>query len=271
MKVARHIYTALILIAIVVTGQSALAGPVQPTDANYEWLFDEGTGTTVADTGANVAGKTANFKGTPAWSSLTPFAYVGNNSLTTSTGTTQGNVEVDSFNVNLGTQSTLSLWAYFDGSTGQSGGILFDEYDAPTRSFLYFNDDGTPNSDAVFWESTNLGGTGLNNMASGTWTHFAYVRNGTQLDVYQDGTLAMTGAVPAGDAFFASPSFGGRWNNVAQHLGSIDEVGIWTSALSSDNIAWLSQNSLTESIPEPATMTLLALGGIGILARRRRR
>ena len=53
--------------------------------------------------------------------------------------------------------------------------------------------------------------------------------------------------------------------------GEIDEYGYWTSALSGDNIEWLSQNSLATVIPEPSTLTLAALGLLALLGFTRRR
>ncbi|MBN1553362.1 MAG: PEP-CTERM sorting domain-containing protein, partial [Phycisphaerae bacterium] len=48
--------------------------------------------------------------------------------------------------------------------------------------------------------------------------------------------------------------------------GDLDEVAIWNSVLSADEIAWLYDNSLN-SIPEPATLSLLVLGGAGVILR----
>ncbi len=46
--------------------------------------------------------------------------------------------------------------------------------------------------------------------------------------------------------------------------GYVDEVAVWTSALTAENAEWLHNHSLQE-IPEPGTFVLLAMAGLGLL------
>jgi len=49
--------------------------------------------------------------------------------------------------------------------------------------------------------------------------------------------------------------------------GQIDDLALWSTALTSDHLGRLAAG---EPVPEPATLALMALGGLGLACRRRR-
>ncbi|MCP4375940.1 MAG: PEP-CTERM sorting domain-containing protein [bacterium] len=77
----------------------------------------------------------------------------------------------------------------------------------------------------------------------------------------------------SGTGFIETKAFSLSYNNGAQDAG--DEIALRITNATSSNVEWETttwlDNVTVEAVPEPATMSLLALGGLGVLARRRRR
>jgi hypothetical protein len=48
----------------------------------------------------------------------------------------------------------------------------------------------------------------------------------------------------------------------------MDEVAVWKSALTADNVEWLYANSMTQ-IPEPSGLVLICVGALALLIGRR--
>lgn len=113
------------------------------------------------------------------------------------------------------------------------------------------------------------------------WHHVVVVRNGDwcfDADVYLDGVDLdwQNTAVSTGDSHGTSGGTTARigsrhadyYGGWGQYDGSIDEVAIYSKALTSEEALGLYEAAVT---PEPATMSVLALGGIAVLLRRKRR
>ena len=99
----------------------------------------------------------------------------------------------------------------------------------------------------------------------GEWTHIAVTHNAnTQISqIYINGQIKAMGDV---DTYLGGPSFAmiGKWNVTFQSQdyfeGLMDELKVYNHVLSSSEV--------TAMIPEPATMLLLALGGLAVRMRR---
>ena len=119
------------------------------------------------------------------------------------------------------------------------------------------------------------------NIADGNWHHVAVVLDydgvgNAQLEevtMYVDGIAMLAYADNANQQLINTLTTnpvsvaGGTLNGQSRFLnGLIDEVGIWSRALSAQEVADLAAGTV---VPEPGSLALLGLGGLMILRRRR--
>ena len=110
------------------------------------------------------------------------------------------------------------------------------------RTLVYL--EGTP---LIHWRGQGLGTGGLSQPTGSGWEHIALVRNGTNVAVYENGVFKSNNTVSAVDSTPTTWYFGSRYSQNEQWKGEIDEYAFWDTALSADNVEWLSQNSLGSS------------------------
>ena len=282
-------HSKIVLAATVLaTASWAFGAPVMPAAPDYGWAFDEDAGTTAAAAFGNVDG---SVKG-GAWSGTTNFGYAGNGSLELSGGISDGQ-EVwlddvggsDKISINdagANNAFTISAWIFDRDDQNTNRASLFGNWFDATQNIMLWN---TTNADSITLLVRQQGDVG-NQVVRVTplaqWVHVVGVWDGNASDtgtatLYvndQFETISNAG-VTEGWAVEDGYRIGGdsRGNNVGKGRnrmfnGFIDEVAVWKSALTADEVEWLRQNSMSE-IPEPGTLTLLAGCGLALLRRRK--
>jgi len=126
--------------------------------------------------------------------------------------------------------------------------------------------DGYPQVFVAGWNYYGIASPYILN--SNTWYNLAAVCDGTFVSMYINGGYVGTDTHPGGppSAGFGTLGFGSNLDNGTDwYLGSIDEVRLYNRAITSTEVAQI------YSVPEPSSLSLLALGGVVVALRRRKK
>ncbi|MFF7758976.1 LamG-like jellyroll fold domain-containing protein [Streptomyces griseorubiginosus] len=234
-----------------VAAPASAATPVTLPTPSAHWTFDEGSGTTAADTSGNA--HTATLQGAAGWGT----GKVGAHSLNLTAG---GNATTSAPVVDTSAAFSVSAWVNLAQLGGYQTAVSIDGKVVSTFYLGLRDDTGTFAFARLASDATQ--GAAVAAAASapavGTWTHLVgvYDPSAGVTRLYVNGVLegetayaagwAGTGATAIGRALYG----GGQ---VDQFHGQIDDVQLFPTALTSDQVATLA------GVPVDSTTPLLSV------------
>jgi hypothetical protein len=143
---------------------------------------------------------------------------------------------------------------------------LVDRYGTSNGSNVRVDTNAGPGG--VFNQNIAVGGT---DVFDSTWHHVAFVLDKGSWAKYVDGVSVLSGTYAPGDGLYnTQPLYiSGQFGN-GDYVGLLDDIAIYNTPLNAELVAMLKNGAPAGNLPEPASLTLLGLGALGLLTRRRR-
>ncbi len=241
------------------------------------WKFDEGTGTVANDFSPNAnTGNLIIAGGLPSWQiNGGNTGAVGDHALlfgSANAPRVQVNTSPSLNTLNSTNQFTFATWA-FESSNTNYGHIFVTTTNFAQRNWLFQTDNSSGGDQSYVWSDTNsawqkpLGSTIPNNQ----WIHLALTYDGTTMRYYKNAALVNTIAVNSTFPSFLELDLGGWRAGNSQFGGKLDDMAVFNSV---EDIALIMNGThpafqAALPVPEPASLSLIAIGGLALLRRRR--
>ena len=263
----KYTLSLLALSALASTSHGALV-------AHYN--FDEGSGTTVADSSGNGRDLTLVCG---SWNATGQFG--GSVNLGGALARTGGvsSATVASLNTVTGNKVTISFWANLDSeNVGSNPFYISDSNSGQGNRILSSHlewSDGTTYWDAAYNISTSNRLSIDLGSVSDTRHHYLYTYDGDNgdMEIFKDNVSVASGSAgPGGNINWADIrnfELGALSFNNGLWSGEMDDFAIWNEVLDETARNNVFNNGVGFT-PEPSSALLLGLGGFGLMMRRRR-
>ena len=243
------------------------------------WSFDETThaGTTFADSSGNGYNGTIGGAGSDAWLDAEGKFTTGGGGLSTAGFEMNdgGSGQVPQFNASL-TQTDFTFATWFNTDQLSQQQALFGNWGGAGYSFLFqvYSSRlyiGVRNASNVDIVTDFISADG--DLSQDTWHHIAITwdRDTKTMLAYIDGTQVGSKVSTQTDIDIKAVDqdyWIGRARDGKVADANFDEMWVFDQALTVGEVSSLMTSNV---VPEPATMSLLALGGIAMLKRRKRK
>ncbi|MDD5623404.1 MAG: hypothetical protein PHI23_01695, partial [Candidatus Peribacteraceae bacterium] len=216
------------------------------TTLNAYWKFDEGTGTSAADsTSYNNLGTLENGA---AWTSSAPSLSYDNPGALSFDGTDDYVAVPDVTGLSFSsTPFSVVAWVYPE-TLGIDRQVVSKGYDGTNTEWEIKTTTADGKVGFRSWNGANIGVQSLNPLVAGTWTHVAGVYDGTNWSIFLDGVLDNSVADIA-PVLTTRPVYIGAVDangTPAQFWeGMIDDVRVYGRALTCDEIADMASGMCT--------------------------
>jgi hypothetical protein len=186
----------------------------------------------------------------------------------------------DSASLSIAGDITIAAWVNVGNTLGGGSnwrGLLAKGVGSHPASYQFFFNQG--NLHPVFLRGTGspshtaLTSSTTSIPAQNTWEHWAMTQSGTAVTFYRNGSVVHNGIINTTMADDNGPLYiGNRGDSQLDWLGRMDDVAIFSEALSPSQLADIRNGDFTEfGVPEPSTALLVAMAScLAGLARRRR-
>lgn len=275
---------AAVVFALVPAAQAALVDNLRSYWSFESSLVDQahglaGSGSTVADDGS--------FGGTNGGYDTGKFGSALDTNTTAATGvngTGYATITASADTKLSGAADlSVSVWVQWNGASSSHAWEAVYSHGDANMEYRLARHNGSTTNVACRVNNADIPDGSSNNAFDGSWHHvaIAYDNDGgaNNFSIWLDGTKKMAtqnaGTFGTQDDNFriggnAQPSAGDRlWG------GQIDDLAVWDRVITDAEVAEIYNSGdgkeVASLIPEPATMMLIALGGLGVLVRRRRR
>ena len=241
-KTSVRLFSCLVLLAVAGAAMGDLVG---------HWKFDEGSGDVANDSSGNA--HHGKLLGTPAWGP----DKSGLGSAVILDPTTCLGVDCGVFDPTNGTgKFSVALWAFWDG-TGTYQHFLTKSNGWGTATMMFQIELWGGHTDATYTDRVGISydpsSVPFSKMPKNEWVHLAWTFDGTNARLYLNGVDEVgPKALTIGPNVSAPVFLGVDYNGGRVFQGSLDDVRIYSHALTVDEIAVLCPPSRIAKDPEPA-------------------